>query len=695
MLNMIKMTGVLLMIAVLSACGGGDGFSGGTTPEPDPSEQPPSDSNSAVTAAISLATSQISIKSDNSDSATVTATVLDANNAVVPGVDVAFKASGGQLTASAVKTDDTGKATVLLSSGSSDPSNRIATVTATVTGIAPAQIPVKISGSTITITASKTSLIPVTAPTATLTLTAKNASGQGVYNAPLTLSVAGVGATPGVATLSATTGNTDVSGVLSATITGSSPGTVRLAVSGLGYAATQDFTVVSVASAFQITAPTSSPASASIGSNLTVTVSAPNSSSVRFVTTLGVWDGSANSMVIKPVSGGVASAVLSSAVNGGVANVQVLDANNSTIQDSIAVLISAPASTASAITLQSDVSVLAPSSGGLVNQAILTATVKNASLQPVANAAVIFSISSATGGGESLSIAYGLTDSAGEIKSTFTSGNLASTQSGVVVTATVVDAAGVMIDSADKSIVIGGAAGSVVVGGGTEVAALDPATYSYPMSVLVADTNGNAISGAVVTLSVWPAYYAGGYWVDTDPDPSPDAVICGVARFGASLNEDGNENLTLDAGEDIGPNEDLNSNGSLDIPTDLNGDGDYVDAGENPGVAYVDNGITIRLSEDLDGDAAPDFVLPDGQLTPGNSAGGAAPRTLVTDSNGVATFSLVYLKAHAAWIKTRIRASVEVFGTETTGTINLWLPAQREEAESCLLPDSPFNPAGL
>ena len=695
MLNMIKMTGVLLMIALLSACGGGDGFSGGTTPEPDPTEQPPSDTNSAVTAAISLATSQISIKSDNSDSATVTATVLDANNAVVPGVNVAFKASGGQLTASAVKTDDAGKAMVLLSSGSSDPSNRIATVTATVTGIAPAQIPVKISGSTITITASKTSLIPVTAPNATLTLTAKNASGQGVYNAPLTLSVAGVGATPGVATLSAATGNTDVSGVLSATITGTSPGTVRLTVSGLGYTATQDFTVVSVASAFQITAPTSSPASASIGSNLTVTVSAPNSSSVRFVTTLGVWDGSANSMVVKPVSGGVASAVLSSAVNGGVANVQVLDANNSTIQDSIAVLISAPASTASEITLQSDVGVLAPSSGGLVNQAILTATVKNASLQPVANAAVIFSISSATGGGESLSIAYGLTDSAGEIKSTFTSGNLASTQSGVVVTATVVDAAGVMIDSADKSIVIGGAAGSVVVGGGTEVAALDPATYSYPMSVLVADTNGNAISGAVVTLSVWPAYYAGGYWVDTDPDPSPDAVICGVARFGASLNEDINENLTLDMGEDLGPNEDLNSNGSLDIPTDLNGDGDYVDAGENPGVAYVDNGITIRISEDLDGDAAPDFVLPDGQLTPGNSAGGAAPRTLVTDSNGVATFSLVYLKAHASWIKTRIRASVEVFGTETTGTINFWLPAQREEAESCLLPDSPFNPAGL
>lgn len=675
MLNMIKMTGLFLMIAALSACGGGDGFSGGGTTEP---EQPPSDSNSAVTAAVSLSTSQVSIKSDNSDNATITATVLDANNAVVPGVAVAFSASGGQLTASAAQTDALGKATVILSSGTADPSNRIATVTATVTGITPAQIPVQISGSTITIATNTTSLIPGTAPTATLTLTAKNASGQGVFNTPLTLSVAGVGATPGAATLSATTGNTDVSGLLGATITGTSPGTVRLTVTGLGFTAIQDFTVVSAVSAFQITAPASSPASLSIGSNLTVTVSAPNSSTVRFVTTLGAWDGSANPMVVKAVSGGVASAVLNSAVNGGVANVQVLDGSDSTIQDSTAVLIAAPASTATAITLQSDVSVLAPSTGSLANQAILTATVKNASLQPVASAPVIFSISSATGGGESLSIAYGLTDSAGEIRSTFTSGNLASTQTGVVVTATVVDASGATIDSDNKNIVIGGTAGSVVVGGGTVVGELDPATYSYPMSVLVADTNGNAISGAVVTLSVWPAFYANGYWVDTDIDPSPAQIVCAAQRFGAFPNEDINENLTLDAGEDIGPNEDLNNNGDLDS------------------VTYVDNGVTITLDEDfIDDPLVLDTIVPDGELTPGNSAGGAAPRTLTTDSNGVASFNLVYLKAHAVWIKSRIRASVRVFGTETTGTLSFWLPAERTEAEACLLPDSPFNPAGL
>ncbi len=673
MLKSIKIALLSLVIAALGACGGGDGFSGGTTVTPDPATS--SGSNSAVTAAVSLGTSQVSIKSDNSDNATITATVLDANNAVVPGVTVAFKASGGQLTASAVETDDKGKATVILSSGSSDPSNRVATVTATVTDLPSAQIPIQISGSTLTIAASKTSLVPGTAPTATLTLTAKNASGQGVYNAPLTLSVAGIGATPGAATLSIATGNTDVTGVLAASITGTSPGTVRLSVDGLGFTATQDFTVVGAASAFQITAPASSPASLAIGSNLTVTVAAPGSTSVRFATTLGVWDGSTNAMVVKAVSGGVASAVLSSAVNGGVANVQVFDASDASVQDSTAVLIAAPASSASAITLQSDVSVLAPSTGGSSNQAIFTATVKTASLQPVASAPVVFSISNATGGGESLSIAYGLTDSAGEIRSTLSSGTLASTQNGVVVTATVLDGAGATIAADNKSIVIGGTPGSVVVGGGTVVSELDSATYSYPMAVLVADTNGNAISGAVVTLSVWPAYYAKGYWIDTDPDPK--AKLCAAYRFGAFLNEDSNENLTLDAGEDVGPGEDLNNNGILDS------------------VSFFDNSfVATTINDDLNGNSVLDS-LPDGQLTPGNSAGGAAPRTLTTDANGVATFNLSYLKAHAAWIKTRIRANVKVYGTETTGTVSFWLPAEKTEAEDCLLPHSPFNPAGL
>lgn len=661
-----------LLFPLLAACGGGDGFKGGSG---DNGGNGGTDGGGTVTGAtISLGANQVSVKTDNSNSTTITATVLDENKAVVPDVEVTFSASGGQLSASKVATDASGKAVVMFSSGTSDPSNRVATVTASATGVAAAQIPIQISGSTVAISSDTTSLILGGAATANITVTAKNAGGLGVYNSPVTLSVTGVGSTPGAATLSAASGVTDVTGELDATVTGASPGTVRLTVTALGVSTSKDFTVTSSGSAFQISVPASTPASLAIGSNLTVTVSAPGSTNVRFVTTLGDWDASGNSVIVKAVAGGTASAVLRSAVNGGVANVQVFDAADITMQDSLTVLVAAPAANASSVTLQSDVSAVAPSTGSLSNQAVLTATVKDASQQPVQNAPVVFSMANSTGGGESLSVAYGVSDAAGQVTTTFTSGTLSSTQQGVKITATVLDSGGSPLASADKYIVVGGASGSVVVGGATVVSELDPATYSYPMSVLVADTNGNAVAGATVTLSAWPAYYATGVWRDSDPDPQ--AVLCVQEAFGVYPNEDANENLTLDAGEDVGPGEDLRPNGALDT------------------ITFTDNGDMTSVSEDINGNGILN-LMPDRQLTPANSAGGNAPRTLVTDSNGVATFNLTYLKTHGGWIKTRIRASTRVFGTETTGTTTFWLKVEREEAEECLLPHSPFNPAGL
>jgi hypothetical protein len=81
----------------------------------------------------------------------------------------------------------------------------------------------------------------------------------------------------------------------------------------------------------------------------------------------------------------------------------------------------------------------------------------------------------------------------------------------------------------------------------------------------------------------------------------------------------------------------------------------------------------------------------DGVLTPPSSAAGSLPRTVTCDENGVANFSLVYLKASAAWIEDEITASTEVLGTETKSTYRLWLPwLLTDPCES--LPDSPYNP---
>ena len=145
--SMINRIVIILMIGIVAGCGGGGAFTqassttgagGGTT--------------TSMAASVSLASTQTSVKSDNSNNATITATVLDADKAAVSGVVVAFSASGGQLSAASATTDALGQASVVFSSGSADPTNRTATVTATPAGLTPVQIPIIVSGSTLAIT---------------------------------------------------------------------------------------------------------------------------------------------------------------------------------------------------------------------------------------------------------------------------------------------------------------------------------------------------------------------------------------------------------------------------------------------------------------------------------------------------------------------------------------------------------------
>jgi hypothetical protein len=185
------------------------------------------------------------------------------------------------------------------------------------------------------------------------------------------------------------------------------------------------------------------------------------------------------------------------------------------------------------------------------------------------------------------------------------------------------------------NIVIGGTAGSVVIGRGTTVTVLDPATYSLPMSVLVADSNGNPVAGAVVSLSAWPLQYSSGVWYDNDPDAQAEEYLPYIT--GTFANEDKNENMFLDPGEDT-------------------------------------NG--------------------DGTLTPPNSAAGNVPTTVTTDQNGVANFDLIYVKGSAVWIVDRIRATTLALGTETTTSMEFRLPYLRMEGEAGELPDSVY-PIGL
>lgn len=639
---------ILSLLAFLAACSGSGGS--GNIDDPDGSDEvePSGDGPSSTPQQIALSTSKWSVKSDNSDTAIITATVVDKKNAVVENATVTFSADGGLLTPadggdgeedqpkSKVKTGPDGKAQILFSSGIIEKSNRVVKIRARVSGLPEAQIPVTITGTTVAMSTGKTNLEkdeedPEKAK-AILTITVKDAGLQPIYDAKVDVVVDETDENfTGDANLTPLPGyedyRTDLSGQIRIEVNGTTSGNVLVKATALGASAVQTFSVGGVGEVFSILEPEDDYVVLSTGEELTVKVAAPDFSDYRvvFATTLGVWDGGTEQVVIKDRDENKeASAVLTSN-QAGLANIQVYKEDDITKTDSITVAIAAPSSQASQIALQATATVVQPSTEGVNNTVTLIATVKNASAQVVSGAPVAFSINNTTGGGEFVAPVVVLTNSAGRAETTFTSGSLSSGAEGVTVTARVVNMPAV--DPASISIVIGGTAGSVVIGRGSKIAAVNNDTaYELPMSVLVSDSNGNAVSGAEVFLKAWPSQYATGFWIEVEPNK------CVPVRSSTKRNEDLNKNLILDPGED-----------------------------ENQ----------------------------DGMLTPNISAAGSLPSKVVTDENGVAEFSLVYLKSSAAWIEAKITASTLVLGTATQANYLFDLPWLA--GEECQLPHSPFN----
>ncbi|CAK0765510.1 exported hypothetical protein [Gammaproteobacteria bacterium] len=599
---------------------------------------------------LSLSTTQTAIKSDNSDSATITAIALDGNNVVVSGVTITFQTDTGQLSAGSVITDNNGKASVIFSSGTIDPSNAIVTInaylgTVDATALPPpdASIPIVIIGSTITLAADLSNL-EVNSSTI-LTATLKNAAGIAIPQQKVTFSW-----DSDAAELTDIVGydgdKSDVNGQVKKLLTAKSPGKITITANGLGAQATRDFVISATGSAFQITQPSEDPSTLSIDAPLTVKVNAVNTANVTFVTSLGKWLESNSNLYSVDSINSTAQATLIS-TQSGTATIRAFDTNNSSTKfDSKTILISASVTQAHHVVLQSNLTTMPPSVG-TTYPAELTATVYTIANEPVKDARVVFSLSNTTGSGEKINPIYGLTDSSGQVKSTFTSGSLSSGQEGVKITATLYDTSSTIISSDFINIKITKTAGSVVIGTSTVMSDENGSTsYKMPMTVMVADSVGAAVPNAVISLSAWPVQYAKGAWYS----PTGDGKDCVPIITGVFENEDVNENVILDSGEDT-------------------------------------NG--------------------DNMLTPPNSAAGTIPATVTTDSNGVFTFNLIYLKKYAMWVVNRIRATTLVLGTEMTGEILMYqrhdplvndsfddyrgLPVTAADAKGCFVFDSPFN----
>ncbi len=599
-----------------------------------------------TSAAMSLSTSSVSVPSNSSTGATITATVLDANKAVIPGANVNFSADGGQLNPGSAVTDKNGNAVTEFRAGGTN-ANQVTTITATA-GALSKQIPIRIVGTTLQLTPSATSLPDDGSQESIIETKLLNSGNVGIFNSPVCfqtqssnggnlifLDMAGntlntpcpVSNNTGVFV-----GNTDVDGQLRIRAKGSNAGNLTLRAVSAGSQASVDFSITSIAQLFQIIAPPSTVPPQIINTGeFTFTVKAPGTTTVVLSTSLGVWQNGQASIEV-PVVGNQATAKLTSSI-AGTANVVARDKANPTRTDNRLVQFTADITNANKVILDASSRVVPVSVSGVQNTSTLIAQVLTDKNEPVANAVVSFSLKESTGGGEIINPPTAVTDTTGVARTTFISGARASSQQGIKIQARVVKPNGSSL-TAEISIIITDKAGSVTIGRSTTVESINENTaYRLPMSVLVADINNNPVKNSVVNLSTWPTYYSTGFRLSKPPT----VIITGTF-----------------------PNEDINED------------------------AICQGCVPPGSGEDINGD---------GTLTPPNSAAGNLPRTVTTDDNGLATFNLVYLKENADWIVDRVRASTEVSGTQIVSQIEFRLSgsASDETADPPVLPPSPFN----
>ena len=656
----------LSFFSVMAACGGGGAKSPNTTPPPPPTA-------TAQVASLQLQRTVAKIKSDDSDSATITVTALDTNGGIVNGASIQFSAATGILIPGLVTTDAQGKGAVDFSSGSTDIATRTATIIASANGVS-AQIPILISGSTIEVTSPVTSLPDNGTATALLTVTIKDAGGNSTSGIPVTLTQAGGG---GIS-FSPANGNTNSSGQFVSTVSGLRPGNATATISAIGETRTQAFTVSATSTtSFNIDEQringvliaNNDITPMTIGSSLQIRVNAPGVAQVVFAATQGSFNGG-GTVTSPPITvvAGKATATFTS-IAAGIASIQVFDLSNPTVStDTLTAAITSASTSAAKITLQAAPSIVSVSLGGISSTASLIATVTDAGGNPVGGAAVAFQIIAGTGGGESISPVVQLSAttataglSLGQAKVTFTSGSLPSSQGGVKIRASVVGASSPVqtrdpdpaadpcpLCGVDAAVTIGGTAASIAIGQPSDFTdSVDKTQYIFPMSVTVSDASGKGVSGIQVSLSVFPiAWSTSVDGCDFDGDDND--------RLGTFLNEDANEDFILDATNEDGVRR------------------------------FYDDGV-LSLTP---------VGTKDNKITAPPADGGVLDSVVTTNANGIASFTLTYPKSSAFHVIDRVRASTFVQGTETVGELRFRLPALRDDAPvdpaGCKLPPSPY-----
>lgn len=254
---------------------------------------------------------------------------------------------------------------------------------------------------------------------------------------------------------------------------------------------------------------------------------------------------------------------------------------------------------------------------------------------PVKNVRIQSSVDNPSGGRLLTGILR--TDASGQAVVSFLAGPESTATGAVILKASTPDFTAVTPVS--QALTVGGKALFVSIGTGNVITNLSSAsetTYKLPHQVMVTDATGAPIINSDVVLSVSSASYLKGYF----------AKVAGSSFW--------EQFVDIEC-----TNEDANGNGTLD-------------AAENDGVQVMGvdaNGKPVVINV-MDNN--------DGILWPGSPVTTSA-KTIRTDSNGVASFDLVYAKSYAKWVRVTITAATTVAGSETRAFRTFVLPGATDD----------------
>jgi adhesin/invasin len=598
---------------------------------------------------ITLLTSSPQMPSNNSKPATITAIVQGANNQLLPGVALTFEASSGAI--APVQTAAGAGASTQVPAGTTDangvaqatlttPGNEInRTITVTVMAGSTIQtVQVAVVGTTLSVNGPP-SIVQSANGSYSVSLT--DSASNGIGNQTVTLTSA-LGNTLTPATV--TTGTTGTASfVLAATNSGADtitatwqgvPATEAVAISN------QNFTITAPAANANIpVSPTTAPVPVPVTIAWTASGAGQNGT-VVFSTTRGTLSATSvaasNGALATPVT------IYSPTAGQAIISATALNSTNQTVATTQMTVLFI-ATTPSTVAVQGT-----PSTVAVQGQSTVTATVTDASGNPVYGAKVDFTLTDTTGG--SLSAPSAQTTVQGQATVTYTASTTSSTPNGVSIA---VKVEGTNVSSA-TTLTVGGQTVFLSLGTGNTITPLNSTQYELPYTVQAVDAAGNGVSNVAVTFSVQSVSYATGDWV----------CALGTCTVWKQF-----INAPAVGGTD---------------PKMVPGIG-----GCQPTQVYELNG---QIQTSVPNPVPSNYVL---TSIPGNVAA-TDVGSAVTTIGGTAPVNIIYPKDHAMWVAVALSATATVQGTQNSTTATFFLPILAADIDDPKVsPPGAISPYGL